>query len=57
MVLLEKPGMLQEIKKLDNGVLLYGKDLDTGYVYNSFFEYDVISEDSGTGEIIGFGNL
>ena len=38
MVLLKNPGILQEIKKLNDGVLLYGYDLDFGYVYSSLFE-------------------
>ena len=38
MVLLKNPGILQEIKKLNDGVLLYGYDFDIGYVYSSLFE-------------------
>ena len=51
MVLLKMSGILQEIKKLCDGMLLYG------YAYKSLFEYDVLSENSDTREIIGFRNV
>ena len=43
-----------------DGVLLYGYDIDLGYSHISFTEYDdydVLSEDSDTGEIIGFSSM
>ena len=60
MVVLKKPGIVQEIEKLYVGVLVYEIDIDFGHAYSSPFEYggyDVLSEDSDTGEVVGFRNL
>ena len=38
-------------------MLLYRYDLDFEIVYNSLFEYDALSEDSDTGEVIDFKNM
>ena len=56
MINLKKPNVLQEIKKLYNGVSQYENDDDTE---NESVEYDdyELSEDSDTGEIIGFRNM
>ena len=49
MVVMKKPGTIQEIKKMRDGVLLYECVLDIGFVHSSLFEYNVLSEDSDTG--------
>ena len=58
MINLKKPNILQEIKKLYNGILQYENDSDTEC---ESIEYDdcgmLLSEDSDTGEIIGFRNI
>ena len=57
MINLKKPSVLQEIKKLYDGVLQYESESDTeceSIEYNDYYE---LSEDSDTGEIIGFRNL
>ena len=46
MIISKKPGVLQEIKKLYDGV--------SQYEYDDYYE---LSEDSDTGEIIGFRNM
>ena len=56
MINLKKPGVLQVIKKLYDGVLQYENDSDTECESIEFDGYYVLSEDSDTGEIIGFGN-
>ena len=58
MINLKKPNVLQEIKKLYNGVSQYENDDDD--IENESVEYDhyyELSEDSDTGEIIGFRNM
>ena len=54
---LKKPGVLQEIKKLYNGVSEYENDNDTESESVEYDEYYELSEDSDTGEIIGFRNM
>ena len=58
MINLKKPGVLQEIKKLYDGVSQYENDSDTEC---GSIEYDdcdmLLSEDSDTGEIVGFRNM
>ena len=46
---LKKPNVLQEIKKLYNSILQYDSIDDD--------EWNILSEDSDTGEIIGFRNI
>ena len=46
MINLKKPNVLQEIKKLYNSILQYDSIDDD--------EWNILSEDSDTGEIIGF---
>ena len=57
MVVLKKPGELQEIKTLYVGVLQYENDSDTEFESLEYDEYDVLSEDSDTGGVIGFRNI
>ena len=52
MINLKKPNVLQEIKKLYNGVLQYENDSE--YESIEYDDYYELSEDSDTGEIIGF---
>ena len=58
MINLKKPGVLQELKKLYDGVSQYANDSD---IECESIEYDncdmLLSEDSDTGEIIGFRNM
>ena len=46
----KKPNVLQEIKKLYNSILQYDS-------INDDDEWNILSEDSDTGEIIGFRNI
>ena len=57
MVILKKPGVLQEIKKLYDGVLQYENESDMEYESIEYDDYYELSEDKDTGEIIGFRNL
>ena len=57
MINLKKPGVLQEIKKLYNGILQYENDSDTENESIEYDDYYELSEDSDTGEIIGFRNM
>ena len=57
MINLKKPNVLQEIKKLYNGVLQYENDSDTERESIDYDDCDMSSEDSDTGEIIGFRNI
>ena len=57
MINLKKPNVLQEIKKLYNGVSQYENDGDTENESVEYDEYYELSEDSDTGEIIGFRNM
>ena len=57
MINLRKPGILKEVKKLYDGLLEYENDSDAE---NDSIEYDEgyeLSEDSVTGEKLGFRNL
>ena len=57
MINLKKPNVLQKIKKLYNGVLQYENDSDTECESIDYDDCDMLSEDSDTGEITGFGNI
>ena len=57
MINLKKPGVLQEIKKLYDGVSQYENDNDTENESVEYDDYYELSEDSDTGEIIGFRNM
>ena len=57
MINLKKPNVLQEIKKLYNGVLQYENENDTEFESIDYDDYYELSEDSDTGEIIGFRNM
>ena len=57
MINLKKPGILQEIKKLYDGVSQFENDIDTECESLEYDDYYVLSEDSDTGQIIGFRNL
>ena len=57
MINLKKPNILQEIKKLYNGVLQYENDSDTECESIDYDNCDILSEDSDTGEIIGFRKI
>ena len=55
MIISKKPGVLQEVKKLYDGVSQYENDTDNESIeYDDYYE---LSEDSDTGEIIGFRNM
>jgi len=53
MINLKKPGILQEIKKLYDGVTQNENDSDTENETIEYDEYYELSEDSDTGEFIG----
>ena len=57
MIILKKPGVLQEIKKLYDGILQYENESDIECESIEYDDYYELSEDSDTGEIIGFRNL
>ena len=57
MINLKKPNVLQEIKKLYNGVLQYENESDTEFESIDYDDYYELSEDSDTGEIIGLRNM
>ena len=57
MINLKKPNVLQEIKKLYNGVSQYENDDDTENESVEYDDYYELSEDSDPGEIIGFRNM
>ena len=57
MINLKKPGVLQEIKKLYDGVSQYENDNDTENESIEYDDYYELSENSDTGEIIGFRNM
>ena len=57
MIILKKPNVLHEIKKLYNSILQYENDSDTECESIDFDDCDILSEDSDTGEIIGFRNI
>ena len=52
MIILKKPNVLQEIKKMYNSILQYDS-----IEYDDDDEWNILSEDSDTGEIIGFRNM
>ena len=56
MINLKKPGILQEIKKLCEGVLQYENDSDIECESFEYDDYCSLSEDNNTGEILGFRN-
>ena len=57
MINLKKPNVLQEIKNLYNGVLQYENESDTEFESIGYDDCYELSEDSDTGEIIGFRNM
>ena len=57
MINLKKPNVLQEIKKMYNGVLQYENESDTEFESIDYDDYYELSKDSDTGEIIGFRNM
>ena len=57
MIKMKKPGVLQEIKKLYGGVLQYENESDTEIESIEYDDCDMLSEDSDTGEIIGFRKI
>ena len=57
MINLKKPDVLQEVKKLYDGVSQYENDSDTENESVEYDDYYELSEDSDTGEIIGFRNM
>ena len=57
MNILKKPDILQEIKKLYDGVLQYENDNDTECESLEYDDYYVSSKDSDTGKIIGFRHM
>ena len=57
MTVSKKPDILQEVKKLYNGVSQYENDNDTENESIEYEDYYELSEDSDTGEIIGFRNM
>ena len=54
---LKKPDVLQEIKNRYNGVLQYENDSDAECESIECDDCDMLSEESDTGEIIGFRNI
>ena len=54
---LKKSGVLQEIKKLYDGVLQYENDSDTECESIEYDDCDMLSEDSDTGEIMGLRKI
>ena len=54
MINLKKPGTLKECKKLYDAALQYENDSDTQCESIEYDDYDVLSEDCDTAEIIGF---
>ena len=57
MIISKKSGVLQEVKKLCDGVSQYENDNDTDNESIDYDDYYELSEDSDTGEIIGFRNM
>ena len=57
MIISKKPGVLQEIKKLYDGILQYENESDIECESIEYDDYYELSEDSDTGEIIGFRNV
>ena len=57
MIISKKPEVLQEIKKLYDGILQYENESDIECESIEYDDYYELSEDSDTGEVIGFRNL
>ena len=57
MINLKKPGILQKIKKLFDGVSHYENDNNTECESLENNDYYELSEDSDTDEIVGFRNM
>ena len=57
MNILKKPNVLQEIKKLYNSILQYENDSDTECESIDYDDCVMLSEDSDTGEFIGFKKI
>ena len=57
MIISKKLGVLQEIKKLYDGILQYENESDKECESIEYDDYYELSEDSDTGEIIGFRDL
>ena len=57
MIISKKSGVLQEVKKLCDGVSQYENDNDTDNESIEYDDYYELSEDNDTGEIIGFRNM
>ena len=57
MISLKKPGRLNEVKKLYDDKSQYEYDFDTEDEPDEYDDYYELSEDSDTGEIIGFRNI
>ena len=53
----KKPNVLQEIKKFFDSILQYENESDMEYESIEYDDYYELSEDSDTGEIIGFRNM
>ena len=54
---LKKPGVLQDIKKLYDGVIQHENDSDTVCESIEYDVYYMLSEYIDTGEILGFRNI
>ena len=57
MIVSKRPGFLQEVKKLYDGVSQYENDKDRENESVEYDEYYELSEDSDTAKIAGFRNL
>ena len=57
MISLKKPGVLIKIKKLYDNLSQYEHDTDIEDEFVEYGDYYELSEDSDTGEIIGFRNM
>ena len=57
MIISKKPGVLQKVKKLYHCILKYENDSDTECISNEYDGYYMLSEDSDTGEIMGFRKM
>ena len=57
MISSRKPGILQEVKKLYDGVSQYENDSETENESDEYDDFYELSEDNDLGEIIGFRNL
>ena len=57
MNIIKKPAIIQGIIKLNDGVLQLDNDSDIECEFFESHDYDELSEDSETGEIVGFRNM